>query len=140
MRTPKGIRKAFEVRLKAAIDALPPTEQAPIAWPNIAFDDSAVDHYLLPQMHTNRHTPRTLGPAPRVSTTGIYSVQVRSKPGTGPDVLDDLAEIVKSAYPYSSDLDVEGVKIQIDEVSVGDQLPVNGWMTRAVSINWSIGI
>lgn len=134
------IRKAFEAKLKAAVDALPEAERPALRWPGIRWDDSGVDHYLRPTLHAARERPATLGPSPRLARQGFFKVGVFSRAGLGTDRLDQLADIVKAAYPYGVDLTVGAAKVQIDRRDVGDLLEPPGWSYKPVDLYWSIGL
>jgi hypothetical protein len=140
--TQLDIRKAFERVAEAAIAAAWTGTPPPLDPNNVApTSDSQVDLYWRPTLHASADRPATLGPAPRVASKGFFKVGVFARPGTGTDQLDILAEIIKTAYDYSDDLVVGGVKVQINGRSISDLLtPAGAWPYRAVDIDWSIGI
>lgn len=135
------IRKTLETVAKDAIAAAalwpadPPMQAA-----NVKFNDAGVDLYWRPTLSSNRERPATMGPNPRVARKGFFKVGVFAREGTGTDQLDKLAQVIKDAYPYDSDIDVGGVKVQIDNREMGDLLTPPGWAYRPVDIYWSIGI
>lgn len=134
----KAVRKALEKALKDVIDALPADQRPKVQWPNIAFDDSKVPEYIRPTFHPGTQRPKTLGPNPRTEVNGVFKVGVFVRPGTGPDRLDDLVDLVISAYPYGTDLNAGGRAIQIDAVDKGDLITPPNWAYKPVDIRWSI--
>jgi hypothetical protein len=142
MPTRLEIRKAFERTLRDACDAQYGAgwSDSHISWPNMGFDDSALDRYLRPTLHGPVNLPRTLGPTPAVSRKGFFKVGCFVKAGSRADPLDSLADLVVAAYPYGVDLVAGGAQIQIDQVTVGDLLTPPGWAYEPVDINWSINI
>lgn len=148
MASAEAIRKAFERRLLDAIAASAYHEKVILAFPNLKEipppeGQAELNLKVRPTLHGPKERPATMGLNPRKAKKGFFKIGVLARPGTGTDDLDALAEILKEAYPYDSDLSVGGVKVQIDGKVLGDLLepPTAGsWPYRALDLNWSIGI
>lgn len=141
MPTLLDIRKAFEVRLADTLAAYDIAVE--VNWPDgQSFDDSALLIYCRPRLFQAAETPKTLGPNPRVQRRGLFKIQSFLKEGQPEDRLDDLAETLKEAYPYATDLVAGGASVQIENKTVLGQgaAPVDGWVYRSTDITWSIGI
>jgi hypothetical protein len=135
-----SIRKAFEAPLKAVVDAYTPTPVG-VRWPDGRKFDAS-EHLLVahPRLHMNPSRPRTLGPAPLVSGSGLYRVTCGLQDGQPVDLLDAFVDAVIAAYPFDSDLIADGRALQVEETSAGEPFPHLGRETREVDILWSMNI
>jgi hypothetical protein len=145
--SPLTIRKAFEVVLAAAIEAEygsgfadPTDDNCMVWWPNQKFDPKDKPMYVRPSFQGYEEEPRTLGPNPAVSREGFYKVGCFLQAGAREDPLDTLAETVKAAYPYNTDLTAGGASVQIERIRVGELINPPAWAYKPVDIYWRVHI
>lgn len=130
----KLIRKALEVPLDIAM------EDAGISvhWWGLPFNKSGLSRYVRASTHFGEDAARTLGRNPRIERSGTFKVGIFSDPLLGQDGNDDIAALVRAAYPYADDLVRGGIRVNILTVDDGDLVQDGSFLYSPVVVNWTV--
>jgi hypothetical protein len=140
------IRRALEAALKPVADAIP----IPVQWGNITFDTKGVATYVRCNVKTPVTGAMTLGQSPRIQQSGYVMLGLFVPGNQGEDYADSLIGIqgtaadstsgsgLLKAYPYSANLIVDGITVQVGVAkSGGDGANVDGWWYQPTQILWT---
>ena len=142
----KDIRKALETALQSYMTAQTP--KVLISFPNIPFDTNQlhpdtgvpITEYIRASFHPVTNQVMTLGSTPRIQRTGFAKFDAYVQQGSGPDRCDDLAEMVRQAFPYSTVLQRNGIQVQLDTVDTGVPVQFQNWWYCPVKVNWWVWV
>jgi hypothetical protein len=138
------IRKALELPLVLAVDALPPAERPGLKLAGVdritgkKFDHEKYASYIRATLDSYNERPVTLG-ATRDAVKGRFNVTVFADARLSEDGLGRFVDLVKSAYPYGTDIVVEGRRLQVNRREMSGTSISNGRLAAGMTIFWSIG-
>lgn len=139
----KSIRKALESPLKVAMAAATPAIL--VDWENQGFDpnqthpvlNTPITEYVRASYHPNPPRAMTIGETPREQIDGFFRVDVFVQQGTWQDRADDIADLVKAAYPITTNFTRNGIQVQIGTIARNSAIPWLNWWYIPLNINFT---
>lgn len=92
------IRKVFEERLASVAGT------TAIAWENVSFDPTTTQSYFRPRLIPVQRTPAVRGIDPQMYYRGYYQIDVCVPEGVGPNLADELADLLIDEFEGATDI------------------------------------
>lgn len=132
-----AIRKALETRLTTALAS----SGLKLVTGGATADARHGREYLLTSITYGPDHATEIGRDPRIERSGVFTIHVRTDPGLLDDRNDQVADLVRSAYPYGDDLEHDGIRVNILTVDDSECIAEGSYLYSPVDVNfmvWSI--
>jgi len=138
------IRKALESPLYGAMAAASPVIL--VQWENQSIITDKpnpttglpITEYIRFSFHPTLTDAATLGQTPRIQKDGFIKTDIFIQSGAGTDRADAIFELIKAAYPVTSDFTRNGSQVQIGAIADNPGVAFGSWYYKPVSIPWTV--
>jgi hypothetical protein len=128
------IRRALDVTLKNAMEAagvecflgLEP------------IPDDPPEEYVRGSPSFGRDNATEIGQDPRIERGGRYRVAIYTNPRLMQDRNDEVARLVRAAFPYGVDLVYEGIRVNILTIDDSECLPDGSYLFSPLYVNFMV--